>query len=155
MFIRRAGPDDAEGLLHCLEAAFEPYRNAYTADGFKDTVLSGDRVRHRLAEMAVFVAVTDNDEIVGTIGYKRVDGEEAHLRGMAVRPDHLGSGVAQALLDTVEAELRQQGCSRIGLDTTAPLVRAIRFYERNGYRATGVVRDFFGMNLFEYVKALR
>ena len=40
------------------------------------------------------------------------------------------------------------------LDTTRPLECAIRFYERCGYRATGVVRDFFGMPLFEYAKDL-
>jgi len=42
----------------------------------------------------------------------------------------------------------------VTLDTTRPLERAIRFYERCGYRATGVVRDFFGMPLFEYAKDL-
>ena len=37
---------------------------------------------------------------------------------------------------------------------SAPLQRAIRFYERNGYRPSGRVADFFGMPLFEYVKPL-
>jgi hypothetical protein len=38
--------------------------------------------------------------------------------------------------------------------TTEPLRKAIRFYEKNGYRATGQIRDFFGMPLFEYIKNL-
>jgi len=38
-------------------------------------------------------------------------------------------------------------------DTTEPLRPAVRFYERNGYRASGRVTDF-GMPLFEYVKRL-
>ena len=29
-----------------------------------------------------------------------------------------------------------------------------RFYERNGYRASGKVGDHFGMPLYEYVKAI-
>ena len=32
--------------------------------------------------------------------------------------------------------------------------RAIRFYERHGYRPTGRVSDFFGMELIEYAKEL-
>ena len=39
-------------------------------------------------------------------------------------------------------------------DTTEPLRPAVRFYERNGYRASGRVTDFFGMPIFEYVKRL-
>jgi hypothetical protein len=30
----------------------------------------------------------------------------------------------------------------------------MRFYEREGYRRSGTVTDFFGMPLFEYVKIL-
>jgi hypothetical protein len=40
------------------------------------------------------------------------------------------------------------------LDTTAPLLHAISFYELNGYAATGKEVDFFGMPLFEYAKNL-
>jgi ribosomal protein S18 acetylase RimI-like enzyme len=73
---------------------------------------------------------------------------------MAVLPESLGDGVGQRLLDIAEAALCGAGCSRITLDTTEPLTRAIRFYERNRYRRSGVVRDFFGMRLIEYAKTL-
>jgi len=62
--------------------------------------------------------------------------------------------IADRLLHAAEAELRALGCSRATLDTTRPLERPIRFYERSGYRATGAVSDFFGMPLFEYAKDL-
>jgi hypothetical protein len=42
----------------------------------------------------------------------------------------------------------------VTLDTTWPLQRAIRFYERQGYAATGRETDFFGMPLYEYAKPL-
>src|SRR5262249_29899150 len=35
------------------------------------------------------------------------------------------------------------------------LARAVRFYEAHGFRASGRLSDFFGMELIEYVKALR
>ena len=46
------------------------------------------------------------------------------------------------------------GCTRLTLDTTEPLQRAISFYRRNGFVTSGTVTDFFGMPLYEYVKAL-
>jgi len=51
-------------------------------------------------------------------------------------------------------ELRLSGCVRITLDTTEPLERAMRFYEKNGYRRSGRVSDFFEMPLIEYQKTL-
>ena len=154
MRIRKAGAGDVDAVIQCLASAFEPYRTAYTTAAFADTVPTPEGMRRRLADMTLFVAVTDRDDVVGTIGCQVVSGEEGHLRGMAVRPDSLGDGTARLLLQAAEVELREKGCSRISLDTTAPLRRAIRFYERNGFRATGTVRDFFGMELFEYVKEL-
>jgi len=74
---------------------------------------------------------------------------------MAVLPAFQSAGIAQQLLDRAEAELLAQKCIRITLDTTAPLKRAIRFYQRNGFRPSGRVTDFFGMPLYEYVKTLK
>jgi ribosomal protein S18 acetylase RimI-like enzyme len=152
--IRRAGPADADGVLDCLQLAFEPYRDRYTAAAFEDTVLSAEAIARRFTEMCVLVATSEDGQIAGTIGYQIVDGLEGHVRGMAVLPAHLGSGVAKRLLEAVETDLRQAGCSRVSLDTTEPLQRAARFYERNGFRFSGIVRDFFGMRLLELTKRL-
>ena len=153
--IRRAVPDDVPGILECLRKAFEPYRESYTPAAFEDTVLSPETIRDRLTEMSVFVAVTGTSGIAGTIGAKVGGGGEGHIRGMAVHPALVGTGVAQSLLEAVENDLRERGCTRVSLGTTRPLERAIRFYTRNGFRSTGVVRDFYGMPLFEYLKELR
>lgn len=83
---------------------------------------------------------------------EKLAGSEGHLRGMAVVPEWQGRNVAAALLQSAESQLTALGCDRITLDTTAPLRRAIRFYESSGYESTGVVLDFFGIELFEYRK---
>jgi ribosomal protein S18 acetylase RimI-like enzyme len=139
--------------LACLRAAFEPYREQYTADAFLDTVLSLETLAVRMRAMAVFVAVGPNG-VIGTIAAQAVDDVEGHLRGMAVRPDSQGRAVAHQLLTAALAELRVLGCSRVTLDTTEPLRRAVRFYEKNGFRPTGRVSEFFGMSLFEYAREL-
>jgi GNAT superfamily N-acetyltransferase len=151
--IERATLDDAEGILRCLRAAFASYRAHYTPAAYEDTVMTGESVCHRLEIMTVLVARNDQGGIIGTVG-GAAHGTEGHLRGMAVVPSFQGGGVADRLLEAIEGELRAAGCSRVTLDTTAPLARAIRFYERHGYLRSDAVSDFFGMPLYEYRKAL-
>lgn len=152
--IRRANRSDAEGILACLRSAFAPYESSYTTAGYKDTVLTRESLESRLATMSLFVAVADSGEVLGTIGCATAPNGEGHLRGMAVVPRWQGCGAAEHLLKRAESELRELGCVRVTLDTTAPLQRAVRFYERHGYQATGKIADFFGMPLFEYAKPL-
>jgi GNAT superfamily N-acetyltransferase len=152
--IRKAGARDSEGILRCLRDAFEPYRERYTPGGYVDTVLTPETLEQRLATMAVFVAADESGRVVGTIACAPATADEGHIRGMAVRAEWQGAGVAQGLLDAALAELQTHGCTRVTLDTTEPLERAVHFYRRNGFRPSGVVRDFFGMTLFEYVREL-
>jgi len=117
-------------------------------------VLTTETIHQRLADMKVFVAVDAFAQIVGTIGCQVVDNHEGHLRGMAVRPEWQGSGVSTRLLETAEEELRRAGCTRVTLDTTEPLKRAVAFYEKKGFRSTRRIGQFFGMDLFEFSKSL-
>jgi GNAT superfamily N-acetyltransferase len=150
--VRRADSNDGRAILACLADAFAPYRNNYRHAAFTDTVLDPELVQHRLREMCIFVAVSKG-EVVGTIACA-TSGEEGHLRGMAVLPDWQRTGVASALLQAAEAEIRNQRGKRIALDTTEPLARAMRFYERHGFTRSGRVSDFFGMPLHGWVKRL-
>lgn len=159
-------PGDEAGVLACLAEAFEPYRTRYTPAGFADTVLDPATLARRMETMTIFVAASRQSEIVGTIACgisahaktkhqlpnAKYPGSEGHLRGMAVRNGWQGSGLAGRLLERAEAELVAHGCSRITLDTTLPLERAMRFYEKHGYCRSGRQQDFFGMLLLEYVK---
>ncbi|HJQ13018.1 MAG TPA: GNAT family N-acetyltransferase [Gemmatimonadaceae bacterium] len=150
--IRQAEVADAAAIAVCLREAFEPYRSQYTAGAFADTVPDEAGIQDRLRTMTCFVAFNPTGEIVGTVAAHAQMSDIGHLRGMAVRKKWQGSGVAAELLAAAEEFLRDRGCNLITLDTTRPLARAIRFYERYGFVATGRVQDFFGMPLFEYTK---
>ena len=150
--IRSADHADVEAILRCLAAAFTPYRNEYTAAAFADTVLSHETLQLRQQQMHVLVATVAGN-VVGTVAGV-CDTGEGYLRGMAVLPEWRGLGVAAKLLAAIEGLLRNEGCRRITLDTTLRLAPAMRFYEKNGYRRSGKVADFFGMPLPEYVKQL-
>lgn len=151
--IREARPQDAQAIAECLASAFAPFRSQYTAEAFADTVLDAQGVLGRMTHMTIYVATTTGGEVVGTVACS-VASEAGHLRGMAVRAEWQGRNVAQQLLCYCESALRAAGCRRITLDTTAPLQRAIRFYERNGYAPSGTTTDFFGMPVYEFSKRL-
>jgi GNAT superfamily N-acetyltransferase len=152
--VRKAVIADAVQILDCLDEAFAPFRDAYTPEAFLDTVLTAATLAQRLKVMTVFVSLDSGGDVVGTVGCELTASGEGHLRGMAVRLGWQGTGIAAELLQRAEDELARRGCSRIKLDTTEPLRRAMLFYEKHGYRRSGVTRDFFGMPLLEYVKEL-
>jgi GNAT superfamily N-acetyltransferase len=152
ILIRPAEVGDEHGILQCLAAAFEPYRVSYTPEAYADTVLDEAALAERLQRMHVLVA-SSVGEIAGTVAASLADGE-GHLRGMAVLPECRGNGLAAELLFAIERWLKDHDCRRVTLDTTLPLHAAIRFYEKNGYRRSGRIAEFFGMPLLEYVKEL-
>ncbi len=152
--IRKAREADAEGILACLRAAFQPYELSYTPAAYADTVLTHATLKQRMKSMCVLVAVDDANHVLGTIACVPTEPHEGHLRGMAVLPQRHGCGIADQLLQAAEHELRGRGCSRIKLNTTEPLKRAVRFYERNGFRPSGRGKNFFGMPLYEFSKDL-
>ena len=152
--VRKANGGDSLGILDCLRAAFEQYRQHYTTAGFLDTVLTAAALQKRFEIMTIFVALDVQQKISGTIACNAL-GAEGHLRGMAVLPHLRGAGIAELLLRSAEEELRSKECKRVTLDTTEPLQRAMRFYQKQGYQRSGKVTDFFGMPLIECEKILR
>ena len=152
ILIRPAQGGDEHGILRCLAAAFEPYRVSYTPEAYADTVLDEAALAERLQRMHVLVAAS-TEQIAGTVAASLADGE-GHLRGMAVLPEYCGNGLAGALLTAIERWLKDHGGNQVTLNTTLPLQAAIKFYEKNGYRRSGRIADFFGMPLVEYVKEL-
>jgi ribosomal protein S18 acetylase RimI-like enzyme len=150
--VRSATANDVAAILECLRSAFEPFRMLYTPQAFLDTVMNEEAVLQRLATMSLFVAVDKDGHVVGTIGGGMVSPIECHLRGMGVHSQLRGRGVAHLLLQQIEKVLFSEGCQRISLDTTAPLQRAMSFYKKHGYRLTGRLIPYFGMELIEHVK---
>ena len=153
--IRPASHNDAKGIYEVLLAAFEKYRHYYTPEGFSDTVMSENAVIERMKEMKLYVAVDQKQQIIGTIGWQKINSNEAHIRGMAVNPIWQGKmSPAAALLQIVEIEAFIEGCTFITLDTTAVLKRAETFYKKYGFKLTCKTGDFFGSKIFEYIKYL-
>lgn len=152
--IRKAEIADLAEVKQCLAEAFAPYRLDYTAEMFDNTVPSVAGLEDRLKQMTIWVATAEGVSVVGTIAAGVIAPAIGHLRGMAVRNAFHGRDVAAELLRVAEAELRRLGCVTATLDTTAPLHRAMAFYEKHGYQRSGARHPMLGMELIEFHKAL-
>jgi GNAT superfamily N-acetyltransferase len=79
----------------------------------------------------------------------RLESTSAHLSTLFALPETHGDGSTQALHDAVLAELAARGYQTVRLWVPAGAQRARRFYERNGWAATGATTLFAGLERVE------
>jgi len=96
--------------------------------------------RGRLLDATVlpgFVAEGDG-EPAGLLTY-RVDGGDCEV--VTINAFLRGAGAGTALMEAVAAAARDAGCRRVWLITTNDNLRALRFYQRRGFRLAALHRD--------------
>lgn len=84
---------------------------------------------------AMWLAERDG-AVVGCVVLRPLPGagaRAAEVKRLYVRAAERGAGIANALMDALEAHARQAGCDAIYLDTRDDMRAAFRFYERRGY----------------------
>jgi putative acetyltransferase len=152
--IRTATPEDIPTIASVLLAAFAEYEPLYTPGGFAATTPTSDQIRDRFDEGPAWIARLDG-AVVGTVSALPRDGTTLYVRSMAVLPAARGHDIGGALLGAVERFAQEHGCTRLLLSTTPFLARAIRLYERAGFRRSeDGPRDLFGTPLFTMIKDL-
>ena len=101
-----------------------------------ETVVSRGAV-HDPTALPGFVA-EEGGERVGLLTY-RIDGADCEVVTIDAFPE--GAGAGTALLDAAAAAAREAGCGRVWLITTNDNLRALRFYQRRGFRLVAVHPD--------------
>ena len=88
-----------------------------------------------------WLALDENDRVVGCAGYSRVPGtDEAFLHRLFVKPSLKRRGVGSALLQTAEAAMRAAGVrvARVHLgEPREQWFESYAFYPKHGYAADG------------------
>jgi putative acetyltransferase len=121
----RAGDEDAAIALWQ-----QTWQQAYPSIDFAARVTWWrERWRSELVPNASIV-VAEQDRML--IGFVTIDLKN-HLDQLVVAPDHWGSQVASTLVD----EAKRLSPDRITLLVNTDNIRAIRFYERNGFVQSG------------------
>lgn len=85
-------------------------------------------------------------EVAGYAGVMAL-GAEADVQTLAVAPAFHRRGLASALLETLEADARVRGCSRMFLEVSHINHPARTLYEQRGYRRVSQRRDYYGHGL--------
>ncbi len=75
---------------------------------------------------------------------------QAELQKLYVLKEYQGCGVGQLLLDAVTRFVQSFEPECLWLDTYVGNEKAIRFYERNGFRKAGTYHFTIGSQTFEY-----
>lgn len=130
--VRKAGPSEMSALanlwFHAWQEAHEPYVPAdltriRTLASFEERLhLFGDALRVVGPAGAPFgLCVVKDDE----------------LNQLFTSPEARGTGAAQALIADAEARVAAAGHPAIWLDVVIENARAIRFYEKSGWRRKG------------------
>jgi GNAT superfamily N-acetyltransferase len=136
MDVRRATAEDWQCLRDLRLRALEESPDAFLATIAEAQARSDEDWRDWSSgsDGVIFV-----DEAFGGMagGFVTDDGD-AMLWGMWVAPERRGSGLAEALARAVVEWAREQGVPRVVLWVVIGNVPAERFYERLGFRPTGV-----------------
>ncbi|MGJ8618072.1 MAG: GNAT family N-acetyltransferase [Sulfitobacter sp.] len=130
--VRRAIADDAESLAACIRAAYARYSDLTLPD------VAGGMVQE-IAEHQVWVFEAGG-EVVGGIALGKDEGR-AHLRNIAVHPDHGGKGIGSALIKTAIAACRADGVRSIVLATHVGMPENVALYRHLGWVETGREND--------------
>ena len=81
-----------------------------------------------------------NDQVIGMIHVALQDGGTKDIEALYVHPDHIGEGVGQKLMDEAD---RWIGLDTAHLQVATYNVRAIKFYEKNGFKVVHGTEELY------------
>ncbi len=127
--IRLCEKSDFEIVYSIVNDAAEAYKGVIPEDRWKVPYMSRDELKHEIDEGVVFWGYEENDELIGVMGIQYIQ-DVTLIRHAYVRTARQNQGIGGRLL----SELRRQTNQPILIGTWADAVRAIRFYEKHGFR---------------------
>jgi ribosomal protein S18 acetylase RimI-like enzyme len=147
--IERITAESALVFKHIRLRALQESPTAFSSTFAKESQLSDDEWQRRAARWsgactdAIFLAF-DEDVVCGIVGshLEPENARRAHVISMWVDPEYRRAGAGKALIDAVVAWNQSHGVHEISLMVTSVNAGAIAFYERLGFRKTGVTGEY-------------
>lgn len=87
-----------------------------------------------LPNSGFFLVVKDNNKIIATAILQKLDNKTGIAKKFYIHKDYRGLGIAQNLLKAFIKRVTEIGISKIVLDVVKNNTRAIRFYEKSGFK---------------------
>ena len=129
-------PADFE-TLHSIDRACYPRGIAYSRGTLRQFL--------ELPGADCLVARLDERTEAGIAGFilAEAEGTDAHIITIDVLEAQRRAGVGTALLRAIEERLAARGVRRVALETATSNAAAIAFWQRHGYRKSGVLRGYY------------
>jgi ribosomal protein S18 acetylase RimI-like enzyme len=129
--LRLASENDAPVIVDVMRRAFVEYATRLDPPSgvHKESVES---VRSKM-NTGQWVLAEDGGKVMGCVWWEN-RGEYAYVGRLAVPPEFRGKGIANALMDHVEARVREENVPCVRLGVRIVLEHLHGMYERRGYR---------------------
>jgi 2-amino-4-hydroxy-6-hydroxymethyldihydropteridine diphosphokinase len=137
--IRPAETADARRLAHIAYTAWETSIYPLLADTPGLQQAEQRRLAQAVAESLSRIIVAEVDGVV--VAWCSRSAQRAYIPYLFVEPALQGHGLGSMLLTRMESLFELLGAERVQLETPADNVRAVRFYERKGYRILALRPD--------------
>lgn len=118
---------EAQALIHALNAELT---ERYPEPGATHFRLDPEEVAEG---KGAFLLVSRSGVPIGCGAIRRIEERTGELKRMYVRPEDRGRGIGGLLLDSLEAEARALGLSRLVLETGTRQQEALALYQRAGF----------------------
>ena len=131
---------------------FETIHDNYPWELLLDADPAKELVKEYLNNGECWAAKRDgSEEILGVYVLNFPEEKTAELINLAVRSDCQGQGIGKECVAHAVQRCRELGISRLEVGTGNSGIGQIAFYQKCGFRMTGVIQDFFLGRLEEEV----
>lgn len=103
-----------------------------------------------LAEGSCYV-LSDNSNIIGSCIIKALSSDVLEITNIAVIESKQGQGLGKFIIDKICRQAEQQGYKSIRVATGNSSIGQLAFYQKVGFRITGVELDYFINNYEEVI----
>lgn len=144
---RPARSEEAEFLVQLVNSAYrgDSSRAGWTTEAdFLDGQRTDEQEIRELIQTdgSMLLLCLQDDEIVGSVNLQKA-GDAAYLGMLVIRPDLQGHGIGRHLMQAAETIVQQEwGVRKIEMTVITLRSELIAFYERRGYRRTGIIKPF-------------
>lgn len=144
---RKAVAADAERIAELVNSGYrgDVSRAGWTteADYLVGQRTDSNEVRTLIADSnAALLLCAQNDDVVGSVHLEHI-GDAAYLGMFVVKPSLQGQGIGKRFMTAAEEFAANEWCvKRIQMTVITLRHELIAYYERRGYRRTGIFKPF-------------
>lgn len=144
---RKACSDEAEFLVTLVNSAYrgDSSRTGWTTEAdFLDGQRTDEQEIRALieAENSMLLLCLQDAEIVGSVNLQKA-GDAAYLGMLVIKPDLQSKGIGKHLMQAAETLVQKEwGVHKMEMTVITLRSELIAFYERRGYRRTGIIKPF-------------